>query len=108
MFDDPATKRICSTCVAEAGKRKATPASGGKPGREPNKTKGGSEKGSGSRARPDNNAKVEILKLVDAKVSYAQIANRFGCSVRFLKGEGYIYLVCFSFCGALPVVLVLV
>ena len=29
------------------------------------KRMGGSEKGSGSRARPDNNAKLEILKLMD-------------------------------------------
>ena len=28
MFDDHETKRICSTCVAKAGKRKATPAEG--------------------------------------------------------------------------------
>ena len=66
MFDDHETKRICSTCVAEAVKRKATPAegTGAGPSKRPKKTKGGSEKGSGSRARPDNNAKLEILKFV--------------------------------------------
>jgi len=86
MFDDHETKRICSTCVAKAGKRKATPAegAGAGPSKRPKKTKGGSREGSGSRARPDNNTKLEILKLMDAKVSYAQIADRFGCSVRFL------------------------
>ena len=67
MFDDHERKRICSTCVAEAGKRKATPAesAGAGPSKRPEKTTGGSEKGSGSRARPDNNAKLEILKLMD-------------------------------------------
>ena len=86
MFDDHETKRICSTCVTKAGKRKATPAegAGAGPSKRPKKTKGGSREGSGSRARPDNNTKLEILKLMDAKVSYAQIADRFGCSVRFL------------------------
>ena len=86
MFDDHETKRICSTCVAKVGKRKATPAegAGAGPSKRPKKTKGGSREGSGSRARPDNNTKLEILKLMDAKVSYAQIADRFGCSVRFL------------------------
>ena len=32
----------------------------------------------------DINGKLDILKLIDAKVSYAQIADRFKCSVRFL------------------------
>ena len=43
MFDDHETKRICSTCVAEAGKRKATPAEGAGAGssQRPKKTKGG-------------------------------------------------------------------
>ena len=81
MFEDDDKHRICSTCVAKAGKRKATPAEGAGAGpSQPPKKK----KGSGSRARPDNNAKLEILKLIDAKVSYTQIADRFRCSVRFL------------------------
>lgn len=81
MFEDDDKHRICSTCVAKAGKRKATPAEGAGAGpSQPPKKK----KGSGSRARPDNTAKLEILKLIDAKVSYTQIADRFGCSVRFL------------------------
>ena len=65
MFYHHGTKRICSTCVAEAGKRKATPAEsdGAGPSERPKKTKGGSEKGSGSRARPVNNAKLEIVKF---------------------------------------------
>ena len=66
MFDDHETKRICSTCVAEAGRRKTSPAegAGAGPSQRPTNTKGGGEKGSGSRARSDNNAKVEILKFV--------------------------------------------
>ena len=65
MFDDHDTKRVCSTCVAEAGKRKAASEGAGTgPSKRPKKTKGGSEKGSGSRARPDNNAKLEIIKFV--------------------------------------------
>ena len=49
MFDDHETKRICSTCVAKAGKRKATPAegAGAGPSKRPKKTKGGSKQGSG-------------------------------------------------------------
>ena len=67
MFDDHETKRICSMCVAVAGKRKATPAesAGAGPSKRPKKTKGGSEKGSGSRARSDNSAKLETLQLMD-------------------------------------------
>ena len=49
MFDDHETKRICSTCVAKAGKRKATPAegAGAGPSKRPKKTKGVSKQGSG-------------------------------------------------------------
>ena len=67
MFDDHETKRICSTCVAEAGKRKVTPAesAGAGPSKRPKKTKGESEEGFGPRARPDNSAKLEIVKLMD-------------------------------------------
>ena len=66
MFDDHEMKRICNTCIAEAGQRKATPAegAGAGPSQRPKKTKKGSEKGSGARARPDNNAKLEIIMLV--------------------------------------------
>ena len=66
MFDDHETKSICSTCVAEPRQRKATPAegAGAGPSQRPKKTKGGTEKGSGTRARPDNHAKLEILKFV--------------------------------------------
>jgi hypothetical protein len=89
MFEDDDMHRICSTCVAKAGKRKATPAeaegAGAGPSKPPSKKKkGGHGKGGGSRARPDNDTKLEILKLMDDKVSYTQIADRFKCSVRFL------------------------
>eukprot|EP00903_Cladosiphon_okamuranus_P010992 g10381.t1 len=86
IFEDDDKHRICSKCVAKAGKRKATPAEGAGAGssKRPKKTKGRRKKGSGSRARPDNNTKLEILKLMDAKVSYSQIADRFECSLRFL------------------------
>ena len=69
MFDDHETTRICSMCVAEAGKHKATSAesawSGPSTGKRPKKTKGGSEKGCGSRGRPDNHAKLEFIKLMN-------------------------------------------
>ncbi|CAB1101407.1 unnamed protein product [Ectocarpus sp. CCAP 1310/34] len=87
MFEDEDKHRICSSCVAKAGKRKAAPAegAGAEPSKRPaKKMNGGSKKGShaGSRARPDINRKLEILKLLDAKVSHAQIADHFKCSVR--------------------------
>ena len=44
----------------------------------------GARKG-GSRARPENNTKLEILKLLDAKVSQVEIEDRFGSSERFAR-----------------------
>ncbi|CAB1109854.1 unnamed protein product [Ectocarpus sp. CCAP 1310/34] len=91
MVGDIETRRICCSCVARAGKRKEIPAEGAEgagagPSQRPTKKKGGSVKAScGARARVDINGKLDdILKLIDAKVSYAQIADRFKCSVRFL------------------------
>jgi hypothetical protein len=86
MFEDDEMHRVCSACVAKTGKRKATPAEGAGAGssKRPKQAKGRGKTGSVSRARPDNNTKLEILKMIDAKVSYAQIADRFRCSVRFL------------------------
>ncbi|CAB1097844.1 unnamed protein product [Ectocarpus sp. CCAP 1310/34] len=84
VFDDIETHRICSTCVTRIGKRKAAAANGAGAGpskRQKDKS-GGSKKG-GVRARPDNNTKLEILKLLDAKVAQVQNAERFGCSERF-------------------------
>ena len=96
MVGDIETRRICCSCVARAGKRKDTgkrkeiPAEGAEgagagPSQRPTKKKGGSVKAScGARPRVDINGRLDILKLIDAKVSYAQIADRFKCSVRFL------------------------
>ena len=69
MFEDDDKHRICSTCVAKAGKRKATPAEGAGAGpSQPPKKK----KGSGSRARPDNNAKRR------APPGYDELSPHFG------------------------------
>ena len=82
------TKRSAS--AARASPRlasAATPAEGAGAGpskRPKNKKDAGGKGSSSSRLRLDNDQKLEILKLMDAKVSYAQIADRFGCSVRFL------------------------
>ncbi|CAB1101512.1 unnamed protein product [Ectocarpus sp. CCAP 1310/34] len=86
VFEDNEQHRICSTCVARTSKRKATPAkgAGAGPSKRQKQTSGGSKKGTGSRARLDNNKKLEILKLLDQKVSHAQIADRFTCSLRFI------------------------
>ncbi|CAB1103823.1 unnamed protein product [Ectocarpus sp. CCAP 1310/34] len=65
---------------------KATPAkgAGAGPSKRQKQTSGGSKKGTGSRARLDNNKKLEFLKMLDQKVSHAQIADRFKCSLRFI------------------------
>ncbi|CAB1102539.1 unnamed protein product [Ectocarpus sp. CCAP 1310/34] len=86
VFDDIETHRICSTCVTRIGKLKAAAAdgAGAGPSKRQKDKSGGSKKG-GVRARPDNNTKLEILKLLDAKVSQVQIADRFGCSERFVR-----------------------
>ena len=85
MVGDIETRRICCSCVARAGKRKETgkrkeiPAEGAEgagsgPSQRPTKKKGGSVKAScGARARVDINGKLDILKLIDAKVSYAHL-----------------------------------
>ena len=54
-------------CVAEAGNDKATSAESDWAGlsKHPKKTKGRSEKCCGSRGRPDNHAKLEIIKLTN-------------------------------------------
>ena len=71
MFDDHETKRICSTCVAKAGKRKATPAegAGAGPSKRPKKTKGGSKQGSG-----DENTGRERR----APPAYDELSSHFG------------------------------
>ncbi|CAB1100439.1 unnamed protein product [Ectocarpus sp. CCAP 1310/34] len=87
VFEDNGQNRICSTCVARTSKRKATPAKGAGAGpfKRQKQTSGGSKKGTGSRARLDNNKKLEILKMLDQKVSHAQIADRFKCSLRLIE-----------------------
>ena len=94
MFDDIETHRICSTCDTRIGKRKATAAkgAGAGPSKRPSAAGAGAgpserqkDKKGGSRARPDNNTKLEILKLLDAKVSQVEIADHFGCSERFIR-----------------------
>ena len=99
VFDDIETHRIRSTCVTRIDKRKATAADGAGAGpshrpsaagagagpSERQKDKSGGSKKGGSRARPNNNTKLEILKLLDAKVSRVEIADRFGCSERFIR-----------------------
>ena len=71
MFDDHETKRICSTCVARAGKRKATPAegAGAGPSKRPKKTNGGSKQGSG-----DENTGRERR----APPAYDELSSHFG------------------------------
>ncbi|CAB1096975.1 unnamed protein product [Ectocarpus sp. CCAP 1310/34] len=85
-FEDNEQHRICTTCVARTSKRKATPAkgAGAGPSKRQKQTSGGCKKGTGFRARLDNNKKLEILKMLDQKVSHAQIADRFKCLLRFI------------------------
>ena len=81
MFDDHETKRICSTCVAKAGKRKATPAegAGAGPSKRPKKTKGGSRKGSGSRARQQQGSDDEKTgRERRAPPAYDELSSHFG------------------------------
>lgn len=72
MFDDHETKRICSTCVAKAGKRKATPAegAGAGPSKRPKKTKGRSKQGSSG----DENTGRERR----APPAYDELSSHFG------------------------------
>jgi len=78
--------RICSACVAKAGKRKvpAADSAGRAQSKRPKATNGGSKK-SLPRARPDFSAKCEMLKLMDEKVTHEQIADRFKCSERLVR-----------------------
>ena len=91
IFDDNnENHRICSACVAKAGKRKAPAAdSAGKAqSKRPKARNGGSKKSQphgGARARPDFGAQLEMLKLMDNKVTHEQIADRFGCSERLVR-----------------------
>ena len=81
MFDDHETKRICSTCVAKAGKRKTTPAegAGAGPSKRPKKTKGGSRKGSGSRARQQQGSDDEKTgRERRAPPAYDELSSHFG------------------------------
>ena len=55
--------------------------------RPKNKRDGGGKGSSSSRLRLDNNQKLEILKLIDAKVSYAQIADHLGLGSVYCEGE---------------------
>ncbi|CAB1111078.1 unnamed protein product [Ectocarpus sp. CCAP 1310/34] len=86
VFEDNEQHLICSTCVARTSKRKGTPAKGAGAGqsKRQKQTSGGSKKGTASRARLDSNKKLDILKMLDQKVSHAQIADRFKCSLRFI------------------------
>ncbi|CAB1097451.1 unnamed protein product [Ectocarpus sp. CCAP 1310/34] len=91
MFGDNEQHRICSACVAKDGKRKAPAADTGGRGqsKRPKVTNGGNKKfqpsRKGPRARPDLDAKLEMLKLMDAKVTHEQIADRFACSVLLVR-----------------------
>ncbi|CAB1101309.1 unnamed protein product [Ectocarpus sp. CCAP 1310/34] len=78
--------RICSACVAKAGKRKVSAAdsTGKAQSKRPKATNGGSNK-SQPRARPDFSAKCEMLKLMDQKVTHEQLADRFKCSERLVR-----------------------
>ncbi|CAB1104515.1 unnamed protein product [Ectocarpus sp. CCAP 1310/34] len=84
MFDDSELNRICSTCVANTGKRKARAAEGAGKGqsKRPKAQEGSKNE---ARKRLDVHQKVEILKLVDAKLSQGEIADRFGCSERLIR-----------------------
>ncbi|CAB1102147.1 unnamed protein product [Ectocarpus sp. CCAP 1310/34] len=91
MFGDNEQHRICCACVAKDGKRKAPAADtcGRGQSERPKVTNGGSKKSQPSRkeprAQPDLDAMLEMLKLMDAKVTHEQIADRFACSVRLVR-----------------------
>ena len=94
MFDDHETKRICSTCVAKAGKRKATPAEGARagPSKRPKKTKGVSKQGSG-----DENTGRERR----APPAYDELSPHFGvleaAAEESGKGDATFYLTTVSY-----------
>ena len=71
--------RICSKCSTKAGKRKAIAPEGAGTGQSKRqKTKEGSK--SAPRKRLTTDQKVEILDLLEQRVSHEQIADRFVCA----------------------------
>ena len=79
VAEDNELHRICSKCSAKAGKRKAIAPEGAGTGQSKRqKTKQASK--SAPRKRLTADQKVEILDLLEQRVSHEQIANRFGCA----------------------------
>ena len=79
VAEDNELHRICSKCSAKAGKRKAmTPEGAGTGQSKRQKTKEGSK--SAPRKRLTTDQKVEILDLLEQRLSHEQIADRFGCA----------------------------
>ncbi|CAB1113572.1 unnamed protein product [Ectocarpus sp. CCAP 1310/34] len=95
MFGDNEQHRICSACVAKDGKRKVPTADTGGRGQSnrPKVTNGGSKKSQpsrkGPRAQPDLYAKLEMLKLMDAKVTHEQKADRCRASGDLCIGDRF-------------------
>ena len=79
VAEDNELHRICSKCSAKGGKRKAIAPEGAGTGQSKRqKTKEGSK--SAPRKRLTTDQKVEILDLLEQRVSHEQIADRFGCA----------------------------
>ena len=78
--------RICSKYSAKAGKRKAIAPEGAGTGQSKRqKTKEGSK--SASRKWLTTDQKIEILDLLEQRVSHEQIADRFECAEEEEKKE---------------------
>ena len=79
VAEDNELHRICSKCSAKAGKRRAIAPEGAGTGQSKRqKTKEGSK--SAPRKRMTTDQKVEILDILEQRVSHKQIADRFGCA----------------------------
>ena len=73
--------RICSKCLDNKGKRKKGSPEGpgsGQSTSKRSKTTGGSE--GASRARLTIKQKIEVVRLLDKRISHEEIADRFGCA----------------------------
>ena len=86
VAEDNELHRICSKCSAKAGKRKAiAPESAGTGHSKRQKTPEGNKRAPSKRLTTDQ--KVEILDLLEQRVSHKQTADLFGCAEEEVENE---------------------
>ena len=86
VVGDNEMHRICSKCLDKKGKRKKGSPEGpgsGQSTSKRSKTTGGSE--GASRARLTIKQKMEVVRLLDKRISHEEIADHFGCATRTVR-----------------------